>query len=162
MKKLTELRPDEQTLEGLLQRDDPGKHYDIKEKIYESNCNEGVYRAHSIRDNRPHIMKITRENMETTMQNNLFLKSETLLSMRLNHEHIMKPKEVFYHDDKFVILMEEMDYGSLEKVIHKYWKQYSVEFVKYIIFKVALGVQDLHKEQILHRDLKADNVLCNS
>ena len=58
----------------------------------------------------------------------------------------MKPKEVFYHDDKFVILMEEMDYGSLEKVIHKHWTEYSVEFVKYIIFKVALGVQDLHNE----------------
>ena len=38
-------------------------------------------------------------------------------------------------------------------------KGYNEDFCKYTIYAVAKGIQALHSHNILHRDLKAENIL---
>ena len=90
------------------------------------------------------------------------LKSEIFLLMRIDSQYILKPKDIFYFNERLIIISEEMDHGSMENVIQRYWRKYSEDFCKYLIYNVALGVKDLHDVNILHRDLKSDNVLANS
>ena len=106
-------------------------------------------------------MKLTHETMENKKDVNR-LKSEIFLLMRIQSDYILKPRDIFDWDDKLIIISEEMDYGSLEKVIEKFWQNYSEEFCKYLIYMVARGGKELHDMNILHRDLKSDNILANS
>ena len=144
-----------------IRHEDPEEFYDRSVLIYKSGGNEGVYRTYSIPDGKPHILKVTSETMEQGLENDLILKSETLLSMRVNSEFVMKPKEIFYFNKRFVIITKEMDYGSLDQIL-EHCNEYTEEFVKYTIYMVARGIKDLHEHQILHRDIKTNNVLSNS
>ena len=38
-------------------------------------------------------------------------------------------------------------------------ENYSEEFCRYTLFKVAKGLQAMHRKNVLHRDIKSDNVL---
>ena len=81
--------------------------------------------------------------------------------MRINSEYVMKPKEIFYFNKRFVIITKEMDYGSLDQIL-EHCNEYTENFVKYTVYMIARGIKDLHEHQILHRDIKTNNVLSNS
>ena len=53
-----------------------------------------------------------------------------------------------------------MEGGSIQKIIEKCHAIYSEEFIQYTLYRVALGLNDLHKMHVLHRDIKSDNILC--
>lgn len=57
--------------------------------------------------------------------------------------------------------MELMDGGELTKIIIDKNGSFSEDFIKYTLFKVALGLQKMHSYNILHRDIKSDNILCS-
>ena len=38
----------------------------------------------------------------------------------------------------------------------------SEEFCKWTLYQTALGLKAMHDKNVLHRDLKSDNILCNS
>ena len=155
-----ELKPSQAQIDSI-RKEDPDEFYDNHKLIYKSYCNYGVYRTYNNEDGKAHIMKITHETMENEKDVNR-MKSEIFLLMRINSDYILKPRDIFAWNDKLIIITEEMDYGSLEKVIEKFWKHYSEEFCKYLIYMVACGLKELHEMNILHRDLKSDNILADS
>jgi len=55
-----------------------------------------------------------------------------------------------------------MNGGALSTVCKVWNKKYSEDFIRYSLYKVALGLFKMHSKQVLHRDIKADNVLCSS
>ena len=54
-----------------------------------------------------------------------------------------------------------MSGGSLTEISKLWSKRYSEDFCRYTLYKVAKGLQRMHSKQVLHRDIKGDNVLCN-
>ena len=38
-------------------------------------------------------------------------------------------------------------------------QNYSEDFCRYTLYKVAKGLQAMHNKNVLHRDIKSDNVL---
>lgn len=100
----------------LITYENPEKYYKDNILIYKSFCNYGVYRTFSREDNKACIMKITHEQLEES-KDVARLKSEIFLLMRINSQYILKPKDIFYYNERLIIISEEMDHGSMENVI---------------------------------------------
>lgn len=55
---------------------------------------------------------------------------------------------------QYNILMEYMDGGSLEKWIQENWEGFDLKDVKRITKQVLKGLEYLHKNKIIHWDIK--------
>ena len=54
-----------------------------------------------------------------------------------------------------------MENGPLTKIITDSERNYSEKFCKYTLYKTALGLNKMHNRNVLHRDIKSDNILSN-
>ena len=74
------------------------------------------------------------------------------------HPNVMRLYEVFDADTSIKIVLELVEGGQLLNVIKKNpnmnWQE-----IGFIIKQILLGLEALHKENIMHRDLKPDNIL---
>ena len=61
--------------------------------------------------------------------------------------------------------MEYMENGSMKSIIQGAkldpMYQYSEKFCKYTLYKVAKGLAKMHSRNVLHRDIKSDNIMTN-
>ena len=69
--------------------------------------------------------------------------------------------DLYDYGDEIFFVLEYMDQGSLRDIISYDHENYSEDFCRYSIYKVAKCLQQMHKKNFLHRDIKAANVLSN-
>ena len=62
--------------------------------------------------------------------------------------------------DRIWIFLELMD-GDLTQIIEKYHQRYTENVVKYCLNKILIGIKNIHSKNIVHRDIKSDNILIN-
>ena len=86
--------------------------------------------------------------------------NECSLIKALNSEHIVTCEEVFDWENKIYVFLELMDGGDLSKIVRFNSKSYSEDFCRYTLWKVAKGLQVMHKNNVIHRDIKSENILC--
>jgi len=67
-----------------------------------------------------------------------------------------------YDDEKFTIVMEYMDQGSLYDIIHNKKVKWSMLKKVRILRHIAKALKSIHDVKLLHRDMKSMNVLVNS
>lgn len=76
----------------------------------------------------------------------------------LHHPNIIRYKDSFVSKDNLCIVTEFCECGDLSKLIKAAPGPLPEDDVLRIFIQVLLGVEYLHKKQILHRDLKAMNI----
>ena len=67
--------------------------------------------------------------------------------------------EAFDYQKRLWIFMELMDGGAFTPMIEDMQGQCSEAFCKYSLYATLQGLLDLHKMNIIHRDIKSDNIL---
>lgn len=88
-------------------------------------------------------------------------KSEAEVLHQMNHSNITMYIESFVENEKLYIVMENADGGDLSSAIQnrkkdgKYWNE---EEVMRIFVQICLALQHVHNQNILHRDLKSQNI----
>ena len=78
----------------------------------------------------------------------------------LNCDQLIKCEEVYDYQDRLWIFLEIMEGGDMTKIVLARNGEFSEDFCKWSLFQVALGLQKMHSLNILHRDIKSDNILC--
>lgn len=76
--------------------------------------------------------------------------------------YLVKCVQVFDWKGQVSILMEFMESGALTGIIKAREGKFSEAFCKYSLYTVARGLFDLHQKNVLHRDIKSDNILCRA
>lgn len=72
---------------------------------------------------------------------------------------VLRCFECFDFKNRLWIFLEMMDGGALTPMLEELGGNYSEAFCKYICHQVLMGLKYLHDRNILHRDIKSDNIL---
>jgi len=87
------------------------------------------------------------------------LKREIEIMQQVNHPHIIKLRQVFENEKKYVYLVMELVTGGelFDRIVDK--SQYSERDAAILTKKMVDALQYLHSKGIAHRDLKPENIL---
>ena len=120
-----------------------------------------VYLVQKIDTQKKYAMKVL--NKDRILAQNLlkYVKAERNILSIMNHPFIIKLYYAFQTNSKLFLILEYCPGGDLSK--HLYFeKKFSEARAKIYICEVLLALENLHKKNIIYRDLKPDNVvLCD-
>lgn len=89
--------------------------------------------------------------------------NEITVFKKIQHPNVVSLVDLKQTKSHIYIVMEYCNGGSLTECLHKYMKQYGRPFpeqvVQYIMKQIISGLDAFHSRNILHRDLKLDNIL---
>ena len=142
------------------------KNYKMKDKIFEKynkvcvlgkNNYSMVYKVINKLTNKIQAMKkILKAKVENSDDTKSIINSISILQ-NLKHDNLMKLYE-FYEDEKYFYLITDLcEEIFLDKILEE--KGTLCEFiVKYIIYRIFLVINYLHKQNIIHGDIKITNI----
>lgn len=84
--------------------------------------------------------------------------TERNILLRLNHPFIVKLHYAFQTPEKLALVMDYCPNGDLGNILTRE-KILKEDAARFYIAEIILGIQALHKEDILFRDLKPENIL---
>ena len=122
-------------------------------KVYKYfNESEGIFYA--VKEIDLEILKKRIENIETIIKREIKVLSE------INHPNIVKYYGTITKGNKFNIVLEFCNGGSLLKLINSF-KKFPEQLVHKYLTQILDGLEYLHSKNIIHRDIKAANILVN-
>ena len=119
-----------------------------------------VYKVKKRDDNKIYVLKqISLLGLTDSQKDEVKLEAKVL--SKIKSKYVVKYYDSFEEDAKLNIIMEYCDNGDLNDFLerHKLTKHLLPENLVWKIFiKITLGMADIHKLKILHRDLKSLNI----
>ena len=137
----------------------------LEKSLGKGNFGE-VYLTKIIKDPNIYATKIyDRVKIENSESLFNYLKSETTILNSLSHPNIVKLKEVKKTKKHFYLVMEYCNGGELQKALDKYKIKYNKPFpeeiVQHLMRQIMDAINYLHSRDIIHRDIKLENILLN-
>jgi predicted Ser/Thr protein kinase len=130
--------------------------YRIEDKIGEGGMGS-VYRATDTELHREVAIKVLPPEVTADPERRQRFRQEALLAAALNHPNIATVYDVGEQDGVTFIVMELVRGESLRRLLHA--EPLDLERAVDIASGVAAGLAKAHREGVLHRDLKPDNVV---
>lgn len=100
--------------------------------------------------------------LESSPQRRAMLLTELKALCKVDCDCLVKFEGAFLQNDTVVLVMEYMDRGSLEQLLHAKPPILSTNFMAATAFQMLWGLSYLHHERVIHRDIKPGNVLLHS
>ena len=104
------------------------------------------------------IKSFNKKNFDTKTDFIKKITYETNLMKKLNHKNITKILEMFEDDKYILIIMEYINGGNLFSFVKKR-RKLSEKISKFLFKQIILGLQHIHSHNIVHRDVKLENIL---
>ena len=135
----------------------------ILEKRLGAGANGEVFLTKKKGDNKYYATKkYERDKIEKT-EFMKYLKNEISILQTLNHPNIVKFDDLKKTKKHFYLVMEYCNGGELSKALEKYQlkygKPFNEELVQYMMRQIIGAFQYIHNQQIMHRDIKLENIL---
>ena len=124
-----------------------------------------VFLAQEKYTNEKYAVKIVELQKMNERQLKYFETEKKILRIAVQYQlkNIIKLANVMKLPDKYYIVMEYCNGGSLFECLYNYKQKYGRPFpeniVRYLMKEIIIGVKSLHDIKIIHRDLKLPNIL---
>src|SRR6478672_1939841 len=132
--------------------------YQITEKIYE-NSRTVVYRAQRNQDHNTVVIKLLKANYPT-LEEISQLKHEYEIAKDLTLAGVIKPYALENHKNGLALILEDFSGKALNLLIN----EQKLPLIKFL--QIAIQTADilgkLHENQIIHKDIKPQNILINT
>ena len=118
-----------------------------------------VYKIKSKKDNTIYCLK--KINIKKTPDR----KNEVNILSKLNHPNLVKYISSYEDEEGIYIIMEFCIYGDLYSLLHMVKKKkvyVNEEIIWDIVYQCLLGLEYLHSQQIIHRDIKLLNIFMST
>lgn len=90
------------------------------------------------------------------------LRTEVTILQTLSHPGIIFLEQMFENPEKIYVVMEKMNGDMLEMILNSPSSRLSERVTKFMVHQILTALQYLHKRDIVHCDLKPENVLLTS
>ena len=131
-------------------------HYEIEALLGKGGMGT-VYRATDTRLDRKVAIKVLSVEVTADAERDLRFRQEALLAAAFNHPNIATVHDVGEQDGVTYIVMELVRGESLRSVVHN--APLEITRAVDIATGIAAGLARAHREGVVHRDLKPDNVV---
>lgn len=131
--------------------------FKISEELYNGNSTI-IYRAKDEKENKSVIIKLLKSEYPSPDEIKDF-KYEYEIQKSFNSNGIVKIHELLKYNNTYAIVMEDFNGISLDKIIKD--KKISIKSFLVIGVKIASILSDIHKSNIIHKDIKPHNILLN-
>ena len=137
----------------------PGKldSYKIEETIGEGTYGKVKLATH-IKLNEKVAIKFINKKRLTNKGDDERIKNEIKIITKLNHPNILKAFEVFEDDINYYIVMERPIRGDLFNYICSKGRL-TMDEASFIFYQLVNGIQYLHENKVVHRDMKPENIM---
>lgn len=109
------------------------------------------------------VKVINRKKLSPIQKNKLLIQLDVL--SKLNHKNVTKILDKQKTSNNFYIEMEYSNGPNLYEYVKQYKKKYgkclNEETVQKLVKQIASGLEYLHKNKIIHRDIKLENLIIN-
>lgn len=142
-----------QRLRAICSPGDPTTKYANLQKIGQG-ASGGVYTAYEAGTKK--CVAIKQMNLEQQPKKDLII-NEIIVMKESKHQNIVNFMDSFLHEGDLWVVMEYMQGGSLTDVVT--FNIMSEAQIAAVCKEVLLGLQHLHSKNVIHRDIKSDNIL---
>ena len=104
------------------------------------------------------IKSFNKKELEKSGDNMKKILYETDLMKKLNHPNVTKILEMFEDKEYILLSMEYINGGNLFSFVKKR-RKLSEKTAKFLFKQIILGIQHIHSNKIVHRDIKLENIL---
>jgi serine/threonine protein kinase/Flp pilus assembly protein TadD len=131
-------------------------HYKILEKLGEGGMGV-VYKAQDTKLDRIVALKFLPKHLLCDNEAKTRFEHEAKAASALNHPNITTIYEIDEVEGECFICMEYIEGKPIEEVLKE--KRLSVEEILRIAIQIGEGLNGAHKKDIIHRDIKSDNIM---
>ena len=130
--------------------------YDIIKIIGEGGFGKVYYAKNKFSNTEVSIKTINKSKNENLIFDNLSIKNEIDVLKSLSHPNIMKIYEFYSNEESYFLVNEYIKYGELSKKIKQTFSELQISV---IIFQILKGLSYIHSHNIIHRDIKLENIM---
>ena len=109
--------------------------------------------------------KINRAQIDMNSKRKGYFETEINIMKVLNHPNIIKLTDLKKDKNYYYVVMEYANGGDLDYCLKVYIKKYNrpfpEEIVKYLMKQIVEAVAYIHSNNIIHRNLKLENIMVN-
>ena len=115
-----------------------------------------------LKNNKLYAMKILSKTQIKLKRQQEHTKTERDLMVKVNCPFVVNIKFAFQDESKLYIVSDFMQGGDMFFHLHSQKKKVSEKTAKFYIIELILGLEFLHKNNVIYRDLKPENILMDT